>query len=398
MTHGRWSRYGTALTVLGLCAAGAPAGVAAPSLTPNTPAGLSAGAPILTVANGFTPALSGNARFLAYETTQPSATGRARTVLGRRDVVTGQTVVVNQDMAGAVPAGRFSLPPIISASGARVAYSSNAAGLVAGDDNGRSDAFVRDIPSGATILVSRALDGAVSAADTGMVALADGGRFAVFTSGGTDLVAGSTTTNTDVFRRDLLTGTTIQVSVRPDGSPSRGPGSQSADVSANGRLVAFNSYDSDLVPGDLDTESDLFIRDLTLGTTRLLTPSLPSGANPSGVVLSPDGRWVSSRWADGSLHLTAVATATTVEVAPDGYATGGSFSADGGLFVYSRDGHPVVLDLTTQRSLVLDVPTGGDAASVAVSGDGRTVAYGWVSLDATQARIYRVTLTRVSRR
>ena len=257
---------------------------------------------------------------------------------------------------------------------------------------------MRDIPSGATILVSRALDGAVSAADTGMVALADGGRFAVFTSGGTDLVAGSTTTNTDVFRRDLLTGTTVQVSVRPDGSPSRGPGSQSADVSANGRLVAFNSYDSDLVPGDLDTESDLFIRDLTLGTTRLLTPSLPSGANPSGVVLSPDGRWVSSRWADGSLHLTAVATATTVEVAPDGYATGGSFSADGGLFAYSRDGHPVVLDLTTQRSLVLDVPTGGGAASVAVSGDGRTVAYGWVSLDETQARIYRVTLTRARRR
>jgi len=111
MTHGRWSRYGTALTVLGLCAAGAPAGVAAPSLTPNTPAGLSAGAPILTVANGFTPALSGSARFVVYETTQPSATGRARTVLGRRDVVTGQTVVVNQDMAGAVPAGRSACRP-----------------------------------------------------------------------------------------------------------------------------------------------------------------------------------------------------------------------------------------------------------------------------------------------
>ena len=137
-----------------------------------------------------------------------------------------------------------------------------------------------------------------------MTSLSKNGRFAVFTSSATDVVPGSTTTNADVYRRDLLNNTTVQVTVRPNGAPSTGPGSSAADVSADGNLVAFNSYDTDLVPVDgNDQETDLFIRNMTTGKTRWLSAGFPAGMNPDGVVLSPNGQWVSSRWTNGSLNL-----------------------------------------------------------------------------------------------
>ena len=60
-----------------------------------------------------------------------------------------------------------------------------------------------------------------------------------------------------------------------------------------------------------DQESDLFIRNMTTNQTVWLSPGLPVGADPAGVVISPNGRWVSSRWNDGSLHLTRVDTRVT---------------------------------------------------------------------------------------
>jgi hypothetical protein len=290
--------------------------------------------------------------------------------------------------------GNYSRPPVISGNGSRVAFTSSATRLVAGDTNWRFDAFVRDASDDTTLLSSSAFDGDAANGDSGMTSLSKNGRYAVFTSSATDVVPGSTTTNADVYRRDLDGQTTVQVTVRPNGQPSRGPGSTSADVSADGNLVAFNSYNTDLAAADGDdNQTDLFIRNMTTGQTRWLSAGLPVGANPSGVVISPNGRWVSSRWdGDGSLHLTRVDTGVTSTVAAAGYALLGAFSTEMGRFVFISAGTPYVRDLATGVNTVIDTPDGGVVTSVTISGNGRHAAYDWRPEAGGPSRIFGVTL------
>jgi hypothetical protein len=335
------------------------------------------------------PALSYNGRYVAYLAVRRDQTS-PRQELRRTNLSTAGYELLNPSIDGGVAPGNYSRPPVISADGSRVAFTSSGARLVPGDTNGRFDAFVRDASSDTTLLSSRAFDGDVANGSSGMTSLSRNGRYAVFTSSATDVVPGSTTTNSDVYRRDLDASTTVQVTVRPNGAPSKGPGSTSADVSADGNLVAFNSYDTDLVATDgADGEADLFIRNLTTGKTRWLSAGLPAGANPSGVVISPDGQWVSSRWNDGSLHLTRVAQGVT---STDGYATLGAFSSDLSRYVYLSAGTPYVRNLTTGVDTAITTPAGGVVSTATISGNGQYAAYDWAPDDGGVSRIYRVAL------
>ena len=338
------------------------------------------------------PTLSYSGRYVAHRAKR-EGTGPLQQQVRRTDMDTGASKLLNPAVGGGLAPGNYSLTNVISANGARVAFTTTAARLVAGDDNDRNDAFVRDASSNTTFLASVAFDGTAANGATGTASLSRNGRYVVFTSTATDVVPGSTTTNSDVYRRDLETGTTVQVTVRPNGSPSIGPGSQSTDVSANGNLVAFNSYNTDLAQADgADGESDLFIRNMTTGTTRWLSSGVPAGANPSGVVISPDGQWVSTRWDDGSLHLTRVSTGVTSTVVAEGFAQLGSFSSDLGRFVFMSGGQPYVRDLATGVNTAIPVPDGGMAQSVSISGNGEFAAYGWVPNDGTRSLIFRVAL------
>jgi Tol biopolymer transport system component len=338
------------------------------------------------------PALSHTGRYVAHLAIRRGQTPAVQQ-LRRTDLTTGGSVLLNPSIDGGVALGNYSRPPIISSDGSRVAYSTDATRLVANDTNDAFDAFVRDVPTHATLLASVAFDGDVANGDVGQVSLSKNGRYAVFTSDATDQVPGSTTTNTDVFRRDLTTGTTVQVSVRPDGSPSVGPGSLSTDISSNGNMVAFTSYDTDLGQNEgNDGEADLFVRNMTTEHTRWLSRQFPAGANPGGVVISPNGRWVSTRWDDGSLHLTKAGTGVTTTVTANGYALHGSFSSLLGRFVYISGGAPYVRDLDSGVDTAIPVPAGGTVSSVTISGNGRYAAYDWIPDDGSASRIFRVAL------
>lgn len=338
------------------------------------------------------PALSSTGRYVAHLAVQRGAVAPPQQVR-RTDLRTGTSELLNPSIDGGVASGNYSRPPTISADGSRIAFTSTASRLVPGDTNGRNDAFVRDAATDTTILASVGLGGRPADGDTGMAALSRNGRYVVFTSDATNLVVGSTTTNSDVFLRDLATRTTVAVSVRPDGSPSRGPGATTADVSADGRFVAFASYDTDLVTtDDDDTDSDLYLRNLATGRTRWISAGVPAGANPSGVVISPDAQWVSSRWDDGSLHLTQASTGVTTTVATNGYAVLGSFSSDLGRFVYVSAGQPFVRNLLTGTSVPIPIPAGGFVTTVTVSGNGRLAAFDWTPTSGTATRIFRVAL------
>ena len=104
-------------------------------------------------------------------------------------------------------------------------------------------------------------------------AISADGRFVAFSSEASDLVANDTNGTTgDVFVRDLQLGTTTLVSINRFGTGS-GNGSSGwlSAISADGRFVAFSSLASDLVANDTNGTDDVFVRDLQLGTTTLVS-------------------------------------------------------------------------------------------------------------------------------
>ena len=93
------------------------------------------------------------------------------------------------------------------------------------------------------------------------------GRYVVFQSNASNLVPNDNNGASDVFVRDLVAGTISLVSVNTSGSGSGNGASQDPVVSSDGRYVSFDSTASNLVPNDTNGASDVFVRDLQSGTT-----------------------------------------------------------------------------------------------------------------------------------
>ncbi len=167
----------------------------------------------------------------------------------------------------------------ISASGRFVVFSSNASNLVPSDTNGVSDVFLRDRLRGTTRRVSVATGGAQANGHSTSPEISANGRFVVFHSDATNLVSGDTNDRSDVFVRDLETRKTRRVSV--SSAEVEGDNySTDGSISANGRFVAFESFASNLVGSDGNAFVDIFVRDRKLGTTRRVSRGV-GGAPPN---------------------------------------------------------------------------------------------------------------------
>jgi WD40-like Beta Propeller Repeat len=172
----------------------------------------------------------------------------------------------------------------ISAEGRFVAIASAASNLVDGDTNGVIDAFVRDRAAGTNERVSVAADDGQANGQSGVQAISSDARFVVIWSEATNLVSGDTNRIADLFVRDRAEGTTERVNVSSDGAQANAE-SANAAITPDGRFVAFESRASNLVPGDNDDASDVFVRDRSTDRTELV------GAG-SGPAISADGRFV----------------------------------------------------------------------------------------------------------
>jgi Tol biopolymer transport system component len=181
------------------------------------------------------------------------------------------------------------------ANGRYVLFNTAAADLTAvPDDNKQTDLFLRDLHTGTTQLVTVNYAG-TAASGPPFTSVGDGqvsadGRFVVFTAFRTDLVPEGGTGS--VYIRDMVAGKTSLVSVGPDGRPRRGSGPQ---VSADGRFVVFASTAQDLVPGHSGgPSSDVYVRDMVANTTQLV--SIDSGDRGQGdadaITMTRDGRYV----------------------------------------------------------------------------------------------------------
>jgi Tol biopolymer transport system component len=235
----------------------------------------------------------------------------------------------------------------ISADGRYVAFTGLCDCAVPGDTNRRDDVHVRDLRTGAMRIVSVASDGTQGNDFSHVADISANGRYVAFVSHATNLVPGDTNGTSDVFRHDLRTGETIRVSVGPGGRQSTGARPGSPDfvvasmwpaISKDGRHVAFFSYGDGLVDGPHAT-SDVYVRDVTTGTTTLVTAGLDgAAANRSGPDLpdivpsiSDDGRhvgfvsWASNLvtgdtndWNDGFVRDLRKRVTKRVTVGPEG--------------------------------------------------------------------------------
>lgn len=177
--------------------------------------------------------------------------------------------------------------PSLSADASVATFSSLSATLVAGDSNGVADVFVRS--GNITTLISAGGNGPSTdphvSADASVV---------VFVSEADNLVAGDTNGAADIFVADLVSNVITRVSVGAGNAQANGASSEPA-VSADGRYVVFTSTATNLVGGDTNGASDVFVHDRTAGTTARVSVTgggaQANGASRAGAI-SPSGDWV----------------------------------------------------------------------------------------------------------
>ena len=296
-----------------------------------------------TAGNGYAPDLSADGRFVAFHD---------GFVVLVRDLQTGETVLASRasgpnGMEGRQPSfAPYASAPSISADGRLVAFVS-AQSLDPDASNEFSDVFVRDLVTHSTTLVSRAAGDDGPATDSFSVApsISADGRFVAFESRASNLDHRDSERpgdfeTTDVFLRDLETGTTTLVSrASGEAGVDGNNASISPAISGDGRFVVFNSLASNLHPSDRDELEDVYVRDMHTGETILVNRGITPVRGGIGVTGSP------------------------------------SISLDGQVVAFTLDDRVFVRNLQTATAKLVSVGADSSSMSPALSGDGRYVAF-----------------------
>jgi len=260
------------------------------------------------------------------------------------------------EASGGAEGNGISVGASISADGRYVAFQSNATNLVAGDTNAMSDVFVHDRVTGVTERVSVATGGGQGDGISTPGSISADGRYVAFSSLATNLVSGDTNSRTDVFVHDRVTGATERVSVATGGVQGNHH-SLNPSISADGRYVAFWSWATNLVAGDTNGGFDVFVHDRATGITERVSVATGGGQGQGFSQsfthsISADGRYVAFQ--SNATNLVPVDT----NGAPD-------------VFVRDR------LTGTTERVSVAGGGSQGNGYSqqASISADGRYVAF-----------------------
>ena len=311
--------------------------------------------------------------------------------------------------------------PVVSATGRYVVFVSSATNLVEGDTNGHEDVFLKDRQTGEVELISVASDGTqgndwsgetLDGAGFSRLDVSPDGRFVVFDSGATNLVAGDVNGQVDLFLRDRETQQTEIVSLDADGNPAdlstsvhvpamsddgrfvafvaservlvrdRLLGetvltSQSTDgveandvstfpdISGDGRFVSFNSVADNLVPDDTNEAMDVFVRDmLNEETIRISVSSdgMQGDDGSDGHSMAASGRFILFKSdamtlvgdaSEGDLYLRDISSETTervVTVDTGSVTLGRRISTDGRFILFGSDADTLVEDDTNDSA------------------------------------------------
>ncbi len=183
---------------------------------------------------------------------------------------TGQTTRVSVT-SGGEEGNDSSQEPFLSADGRYVAFTSAASDLVSGDTNLEKDIFLHDRDADSngvfdeagginTVRVSVHSNGTEGNGESSLSYLSADGRYVAFASAASTLVDGDTNAAQDIFVHDRPTGQTVRVSIDSN-SLEANDDSRKPSLSDDGRYVAFRSEASDLVSGDTNNQTDIFLHD-----------------------------------------------------------------------------------------------------------------------------------------
>lgn len=339
--------------------------------------------------DSFHPDISADGRYVSFTSTADNlieGSGFSRDVY-LHDREEGTTILVSECDQAQGQAARAS----ISADGRYVAFDATYP-FVTSDQNGLDvwDVYVYDRTSGERTLISTTPSGVAGNDSSFLADVSADGRYVAFVSYADDLVAGDTNKYADVFIRDLQTGDLTRVTVSSDGTQANA-GTYNAAI-ADGRYVTFSSIADNLVEDDSNYAEDVFLHDMQTGETTLVSRggNLPS-LYPD---ISADGRYVAftsmSRLAagDANNYCDVWGELGGVQNCPD-------------VFLYDRE--------TEKTSLVSAISSGaaanGPSYNVTISTDGRYVsfisdAFDLVDRDmneCTDAFVYDQQLQKVSR-
>jgi hypothetical protein len=350
------------------------------------------------------PEISADGRYVAFYSFAANLVAgdtNARADIFVKDRQTGAVDRVSVASDGSQANGN-SLNQSISGDGRFVVFESTASNLVPGDTNNREDVFVRDRQTATTTRVSVSTSGAQGTGFSGNPTISANGRYVAFRSSSPTMVANDTNGEIDVFLRDLEAKTTVNISVASNGVQANRY-SLLASLSADGQIVAFTSPATNLVPGDTNDTDDIFVRDVTQGTTtRVSVSSTGAQANGSsnGQAMSADGRFVaftsfsfslipSGGWGlyihDRQSRTTSALSLIAFGNDPNVVPGGAALSSDGSALCYSQrmaSGlyETFLMDRQTLAITTVGVAMNGAAGNntsfrCAISGDGRLIAF-----------------------
>jgi Tol biopolymer transport system component len=154
-----------------------------------------------------------------------------------------------------------SIMPSLSADGAWVAFSSSSTNLDTADPDVTVDIYVKDLETGAIMVVSTADDGTKGNGDSSDPSLSADGTRVAFSSASTNLDPADMTSDIDVYVKDLATGDITLASIADDGSKADGS-SSAPSLSSDGSTVAFSSFATNLDAADDDVAEDVYVKDL----------------------------------------------------------------------------------------------------------------------------------------
>jgi flagellin-like hook-associated protein FlgL len=318
--------------------------------------------------NSYNPSISADGRYVAFQSSATNLVAGDTNFtydIFVHDRVTGSTTRVSVDSAGAQAAGQ-SYEASISADGRYVAFQSSASNLVAGDTNATDDIFVHDLQTGTTSRVSISTSGSEANGQSLNPVISANGRYVTYQSIASSLAAGDTNGTNDIFVRDLVLGTTTRASISSAGVQGNSH-SYNPSISSDGRYVTFEAFASNLVTGDINSASDIFVRDLLTGTTQLVSKDAGGGSADGGSTnawISGDGRYVAFQSAatdlvsgdtNGVTDVFVRDLSTGATTRPSTNKNGVQGTAASTLPVLSSDGQYVVFQSTAANL------TGGDS-------------------------------------
>jgi len=253
--------------------------------------------------------ISADGRYVAFSSKAVNfgdAPANAVPIIYRRDM-NGSTILrVSENFSHgeptppALPTKKGSVTPSISADGSRVAYTSDCTDIVTPDGNNKNDVFVAKIGTPIeTVMASPSFFGGGGFGNSESPAISGDGLFVAFHSTANDLIDPDTNDSaSDVFLFDVENQIVQIVSVNAAGFQGTVvEESFNPSISFDGQLVAFDSGASNMVAGDTNQASDIFIKDMRTGmVTRVsVDTSGQQGApnlNSYTPSLSSDGRSV----------------------------------------------------------------------------------------------------------